>query len=121
MSKNEVWDLLPLTGRKPIKSRWVCTNEFLANGNTKEKACLVAQGYTQVEGVDYQEILAPVIKMESVRIILSLTALLDMEFIQGDVKTAFLYGRLGEDEDVYMKQLPGHSDSNWQINLVTES
>jgi transposase InsO family protein len=107
MSKNEVWELVPPTGRKPIGSCWVCTDKLLADGNTKEKARLVAQGYTQVEGVDYQEIFAPVIKMESVRIILSLIALLDMEFIQGDVKTAFLYERLKEGEDVYMKQPPG--------------
>lgn len=112
MATNRVWTLVPpLKGRKPIGCRWVCTDKQIGPGpnDTKPKARLVAQGYTQVSGVDYNEIFSPVVKLESVRFILSMAAAHDMELIQADVKTAFLYGTL-EERDVYMKQPPGRHE-----------
>lgn len=67
-----------------------------------KKARLILLGHLQVASRDFKEIFAPVIKMESVRILLALIARFDMEFIQADVKTAFLYVPL--DEVVYMRQ-----------------
>ena len=61
------------------------------------KACLVAQGYSQMGGVDYDETFAPVARMESIRILLALTCHLTFKFYQMDVKIAFLNGFLKED------------------------
>ena len=61
------------------------------------KACLVAQGYSQMEGVDYDEIFAPVTHIESIRILLALACHLKFKLYQMDVKTAFLNGFLKED------------------------
>ena len=66
----------------------------------KYKACLVAKGYSQVEGVDYGEIFSPVEKMTSIRFLLSIAAAYDLEIEQMDVKTSFLHGDL--EEEIYM-------------------
>ena len=68
----------------------------------------MAKGYSQKEGVDYQEIFSPVVKHVSIRAILSMVAHFDMELQQMDVKTAFLHGFL--DEVIYMEQPEGYVD-----------
>ena len=62
----------------------------------RNKAQLVAQGYSQMEGVDYDEISGPVVCMESIRILLALACHLKFKLYQMDVKTAFLNGLLKE-------------------------
>jgi hypothetical protein len=69
------------------------------------KARLVARGFTQTYGVDYNETLAPVIKFTSIRCILALATLEDMEIHQMDVKTTFLNGKI--EEEIYMEQPQG--------------
>ena len=69
------------------------------------KARLVAQGYSQMEGVDYDETFAPVAHMESIRILLALTCHLNFKLYQMDVKTAFLNGLLKEDVYVATKRI----------------
>ena len=69
------------------------------------KARLVAQGFTQREGVDFNEIFSPVVKHRSIRLVLALVAQLDLELEQMDVKTTFLYGDL--EETIYMRQPEG--------------
>ena len=69
----------------------------------KYKACLVAKGYSQVEGVDYGEIFSPLAKMTSIRFLLSIAVAYDLEIEQMDVKTTFLHGDL--EEEIYMTQL----------------
>jgi len=77
-----------------------------ANGEVERyKARLVARGFTQTYGVDYNETFAPVTKFTSIRCILALAALEDMEIHQMDVKTTFLNGKL--EEEIYMEQLQG--------------
>lgn len=69
------------------------------------KVRLVSKGYSQVEGIDFHEIFSPVVKLVSIRTVLALTALLDLELEQLDVKTTFLHGDL--DEEIYMDQPEG--------------
>ena len=65
----------------------------------------MAKGYTQKEGVNYEETFSPVVRFASVRLILAIVANLNLELYQMDVKTAFLNGEL--DEEIYMDQLVG--------------
>jgi hypothetical protein len=71
----------------------------------KYKARVVAQGYTQIEGVDYDETFAPVAKLASLRMILALAAEHDLELQQMDVKSAYLNGELRE--EIFMEAPPG--------------
>jgi transposase InsO family protein len=112
--------LVPLpAGRKAIGSRWVFTIKTDENGNLlRHKARLVAQGFTQVEGIDYTETFAAVAKYDTVRILLALAAKFDLELDQMDVRTAFLNADLKE--DIYLKQPAGfedpeHPDWVWKL------
>lgn len=67
----------------------------------RHKARLVARGFSQKKGIDYQEVFAPVVKHVSIKVLLSLVVNLDLELEQMDVKTTFLHGNL--DEDLYMQ------------------
>lgn len=82
-------------------------DKLLADLSMK-KAGLIVLGHLQRAGLDYQEIFPPVLKMESVRMLLALIAKYDMEFIQGDVKTAFLYRPVKEVVD--MLRPPGFGE-----------
>ena len=77
-----------------------------ANGEiSRYKARLVAQGFSQQEGVDYEDTFAPVAKYSSIRTVLAISNELNLEVHQMDVKTAFLNGDI--DTDIYMKQPEG--------------
>jgi hypothetical protein len=69
------------------------------------KARLVAKGYSQKEGIDFHEIFSPIVKLVSIRVVLALVSLLDLELEKLDVKTTFLHGYL--DEEIYMEQPKG--------------
>lgn len=105
--KNEVWDLVePPKGRKIIGSKWVFKEKVGADGTTERyKARLVAQGYSQQCGLDYDETFSPVVRTESVRTVIALAAKNNLLLHQMDVTTAFLNGTLKE--EVYMKQPKG--------------
>jgi len=104
---NNTWTLVPLpTGRKPVSYKWVFKIKKGANGEVERyKVRLVARGFTQTYGVDYNETFAPVAKFTSIRSILALPASEDMEIHQMDVKTAFLNAEL--EEEIYMEQPQG--------------
>ena len=68
----------------------------------------MAQGYTQVEGVDFDELFAPVARLESIRILLSIACIMDFKLYQMDVKSTFLNGLL--QEEVFVKQPKGFQD-----------
>ena len=98
----KVFELTDLPkGRKVIKNSWV----FDIKQDSQKKACLVAKGFSQVEGIDFNEIFSPVVHFETVRLMLALSSLEDWYIEALDVKTAFLYGKL--DEEIYMHQPEG--------------
>jgi hypothetical protein len=70
--RSEVWDLVPRhEGMNVIGTKWIYKNKSDENGTvTQNKAILVAQGYTQVEGLDFNETFAPVARLESIRLLL---------------------------------------------------
>eukprot|EP00253_Pinus_taeda_P027758 PITA_27758 len=107
LHKNEAWDLLELSaGKKPIGSKWVFKKKTNAKGNVeKYKARLVAKGYSQVLGIDFGDIFSPVVKVTSIRLLLSVAATFDFEVEQMDVKTSFLHGDL--EEEIYMNKPEG--------------
>ena len=95
---------LPL-GKKPVGCKYVFKTKYKPNGEIeKYKVRLVAQGFLQQEGVDYNEVFAPVVDSTSISLLLAISNQEDWELEQMDVVTAFLHGRL--DEEVYMKIPP---------------
>jgi hypothetical protein len=105
--KNHTWDLVSLPkGRKLVRCKWIYRTKYAANGYVdKHMACLVAKGFSQVEGIDYSETFSSVAKMNSIRLVLSLTASQGWSVYQMDVKSTFLHGDL--DEEIYMEQPHG--------------
>jgi len=104
---NGTWELVPLPkDRKSVGCKWVFRTKRDASGHiVRHKARLVAKGYSQVEGVDFNETFAPVAKFTTIRCMLAIGAIMDLEIHQMDVKTAFLNGEL--EEDIYMDQPQG--------------
>ena len=107
MSSKDVWDLENIPkGAKTVGCKWVYKIKYDSKGNIeKYRARLVAKGFTQREGIDYNETFSPVSCKDSCRIIMALVAHYDLELHQMDAKTTFLNGELKE--NVYMAQLEG--------------
>ncbi|KAK9042113.1 hypothetical protein V6N11_017192 [Hibiscus sabdariffa] len=96
----------PPEGDKPIGCKWVFKKKTNMDGNVQTyKGRLVAKGFRQIYGVDYDETFSPVTMFKSIRILLAIAGFHDFEIWQIDVKTAFLNGKL--EEDVYMTQPEG--------------
>ncbi|GKA22284.1 retrovirus-related pol polyprotein from transposon TNT 1-94 [Tanacetum coccineum] len=110
-ARNKVWTLVPAPyGKTIIGSKWVFRNKRDETGIvTKNKARLVAQGYNQHEGIDYDETFAPVARLEAIRIFLAFATYLNFIVYQMDVESAFLNGKLKE--EVYVKQPPGFRET----------
>ena len=116
LHKNDTWELVKRPSeRRIVTCKWVFKRKEGASPNegVKHKARLVARGFTQKEGVDYNEIFSPVVRHTSIRVLLAMVAYQDLELEQLDVKTAFLHGEL--EEEIYMSQpegflVPGKED-----------
>ncbi|GJT38789.1 copia protein [Tanacetum coccineum] len=92
-----------------IETKWVFRNKLDENGIiSQNRTRLVAQGYNQQEGIDYDETYAPVARLESIRILLAYVCALDFKLFEMDVKSAFLNGFINE--EVYVAQPPGFID-----------
>ena len=104
MEKNNVWELVDLPpGNKTMGNKWVLKVKRKTDGLIdRYKACLVAKGYTQREGIDYEDIFSLVVRFSIIRLILSIVAKHDLELFQIDVKTTFLNGEL--DEEIWLNQ-----------------
>ncbi|GJZ31526.1 putative ribonuclease H-like domain-containing protein [Tanacetum coccineum] len=105
-----VWTLVDLPkGKRAIGTKWVYINKKDKRGIVvRNKARLVAQGYTQEEGIDYDEVFAHVARIEVIRLFLAYASFMGFIVYQMDVKSAFLYGTI--EEEVYVCQPPGFED-----------
>nr|GEZ35712.1 ribonuclease H-like domain-containing protein [Tanacetum cinerariifolium] len=115
----EVWELVPRPDKvMEITLKWIYKVKLdELGGILKNKACLVARGYRQEEGIDFEESFAPVARLKAIRIFLAYVAHKNMVIYQMDVKTAFLNGNL--QEEVYVSQPDGFVDPDNQIMLDT--
>lgn len=121
IEKNNTWKLVELpAGQKSVGLKWVYKLKRDANGKIiKHKARLVAKGYVQKQGMDFEEVFAPVTRIETVRLLLALAAKNGWQVHHLDVKSAFLNGEL--EETVYVKQPEGfvkHGKENLVYKLV---
>jgi len=106
LHKNNTWMLTELPdGKKALQNKWVYRVKEEHDGKKRYKARLVVKGFQQKQGIDYTEIFSPVVKLTTIRLVLSIVAAENLHLEQLDVKTAFLHGDL--EEDIYMKQPEG--------------
>nr|GFA65683.1 retrovirus-related Pol polyprotein from transposon TNT 1-94 [Tanacetum cinerariifolium] len=106
----QVWKLVPLpNGKIAIGTKWILKNKRDARGIVvRNKARLVAQGHRQEEGIDYDEVFAPVARIEAIRLFLAFCLYMGFMVYQIDVKSAFLYEEI--EEEVYVTQPKGFKD-----------
>ncbi|KAI3769445.1 hypothetical protein L6452_00547 [Arctium lappa] len=112
-TRNKVWNLVPRPSDKTvIGTKWVFRNKLDEHGTVaRNKARLVAQGYKQEEGIDYDETFAPVARLKAIRLFLAYAVYKDFIVYQMDVKSTFLNEKLNE--EVYVKQPPGFYDPKY--------
>uniref|UniRef100_A0A803PJ91 Reverse transcriptase Ty1/copia-type domain-containing protein n=1 Tax=Cannabis sativa TaxID=3483 RepID=A0A803PJ91_CANSA len=121
LNENQTWDVIPLPeDGKVIGCKW--KEGILDVQEARYKSRLLAKGFSQTEGVDYNEVFSPVVKHRPIRILFTLVAFQDLELGQLDVKPAFLYGHL--DERILMKQLEGFEEAgkeHWGVFDIQKS
>lgn len=110
--KNQTWSIVSRPqDRQLIDSKWVFKVQPTKSGQANRfKARLCARGFRQQYGIDYEETFSPVVRYDSLRVLLAMATQEDLEMLQFDVKTAFLYGKL--EENIYMKIPEGLSVSS---------
>ncbi|GKA83313.1 putative ribonuclease H-like domain-containing protein, partial [Tanacetum coccineum] len=110
LDRRKVWTLMDLPqGKRAIGTKWVYMNKKDERGIViGNKARLVTQGYTQEDGIDYDEVFALVARIEAIRLFLAYASFKDFVVYQMDVKSAFLYGKI--EEEVYVYQPLGFED-----------
>ncbi|PHT30032.1 hypothetical protein CQW23_30421 [Capsicum baccatum] len=107
---NHTWELVDLPPEnKPLGSKWICKRKMKADGTIdKYKARLVVKGFKQKEDLDYFDTYLPVTRITSIRMLIVLAAVYDLQIHQMDVKTAFLNREL--EEEIYIEQPEGFMD-----------
>ncbi|RVX21294.1 Retrovirus-related Pol polyprotein from transposon RE1 [Vitis vinifera] len=113
LKKNDTWVLVPRPQHHNVVGcRWIFKTKLHSDGSIeRHKARLVAQGFSQVHGLDFGDTFSPVVRPATIRIILSLAVTSGWRLHQLDVKNVFLHGFLNE--EVYMEQPPGYTDSQF--------
>nr|GEZ33309.1 putative ribonuclease H-like domain-containing protein [Tanacetum cinerariifolium] len=108
--KRKVWILVDLPyGKRAIGTKWVYRNKKDERGiGIRNKERLIVQGHTQEEGIEYEEVFAPVARIEAIRLFLAYTSFMGFMVYQMDVKSAFIYGSI--EEEVYVCQPLGFED-----------
>ncbi|KMQ86264.1 retrovirus-related pol polyprotein from transposon tnt 1-94, partial [Lasius niger] len=121
LKKNLTWILVKLpAGRKPITNRWVYRIKRKTDGEiSRYKARLVVRGFSQREGLDYNETFSPVGRFDTIRLVLSIAANEHLELAQFDVKTAFLNGVI--EEEIYMMPPEGFDDNSGRVCKLQKS
>jgi len=105
--RNGTWFKSPKPGnKKVITCKWIFKKKVTPGEPDRHKARLVARGFIQQQGVDYTETYAPVVRYESIRMLLTMAATENFDIMQFDVKTAFLYGTLKEDIWIQLPEGP---------------
>jgi hypothetical protein len=117
IESNQTWELVDLPHKKKaIDVKWVFRLKFNSKGVvTRHKARLVAKGFLQKQGIDFDEVFAPVTRMETIRLVTAIANNNNWSMYQMDVKSAFLNGPI--EEEVYVAQPPGFIVKN-QENKV---
>jgi hypothetical protein len=117
--RNHVWTLVdPLRDVNVIGTKWVFKNKWGEDGEiVRNKARLIAQGYSQVEGLDFGETFAHVARLEAIRILLAFAASKGFKLYQMDLKSAFLNGVI--QEEVYVRQSQVSRVLNTQIECTS--
>jgi hypothetical protein len=107
IEKNDTWELVPMpTNKNVIGYKWVYKNKMNEQGNiVRNKSRLVCKGYSQIEGLDFDETFAPVTRLEVIRMFLAYACDKQFKVYKMDVKSDFLNGYLKE--EVYMEQPEG--------------
>ncbi|GKE18165.1 ribonuclease H-like domain-containing protein [Tanacetum coccineum] len=121
--RNDNWELVDLPeGRKAIGSKWICKVKFRSSGEIdRYKARLVAQGFGQKEGIDYEKTFSPNVKMVTIICLLNIVVSMSWSVFQLDVNNAFLYGDLEEsDKGVFLALLIYVDDIIITGNSVSE-
>lgn len=120
LKTNKTWDLVELPkGRQTVTNKWVFRLKKNADGSIRHKARLVARGFSQQSGTDFNETFAPVVRYDTIRTLLSVASQRQMTLTQFDVKTAFLYGNI--DEEIYMTQPIGFDDGTSRVCKLQRS
>ena len=116
--KNDVWELVPRPkDAYVIGTKWIFKNKTNDDGEIiRNKSRLVAQGYTQVEGVDFDKSFAPIARLESIHILLSIACTIDFKLYQMDMKCAFLNEYLNE--EVFVEQPKGFQDPHFSDHVL---
>ena len=117
LERSGVWKLVPRPKNYPtICTKWVFRNKMDENSIViRNKARLVAQGYNQEEGIDYDETYAPVARLEAIRMLLAFGCYKNIKLYQMDVTSAFLNGYINE--EVYVEQPPDFENHKYEDHV----
>lgn len=121
LKENSTWSLVELPiGRKAISNRWIYRVKRNAEGKiSRYKARLVVRGFSQREGIDFNETFSPVARFDTIRTVLSIAANEGLQLAQFDVETAFLNGII--EENIYMDQPEGFKDNTNRVCKLHKS
>ena len=121
LQKNTTWELVSLpSGRKLVQCKWVFQKKVSADGRTyKYKEILVAKYFSQVQGVEYHETFASIAKMDSIHLVLGISAYKHWEVHHMDVKSEFMHGYIHE--EIYMKHTKGYIFDPYLVCKIKKS